>query len=109
MTACPMGRGRAVHGRRLDPAKGVIVPTGPGIPFPGSRVFRSPPGRVQANVRRCRGRPRQPQKPYAGRVVALAPARRRILSWIGPARQADTYPLRRRLFLEHRCRRARTV
>jgi hypothetical protein len=39
--------------------------------------------------------------------ISLDDARRRIVSWIGHARQADTYRLRQRLFLEHPFRRSR--
>jgi hypothetical protein len=49
------------------------------------------------------------QGQYSRREMALAEARRRIVSWSGHARQADSYRLRRRLFAEHPFRRAAAV
>jgi hypothetical protein len=52
---------------------------------------------------------REAQRQYARRQISLDDARRRIVSWIGHARQADTWRLRKRLFAEHPFRRAATV
>jgi hypothetical protein len=64
---------------------------------------------VKDSVFRFRRRLRNLQRRYARREIALGYARQRIVSWIGHARHADTYRLRRRLFAEHPFRRAKTV
>ncbi len=94
---------------RLHPDKTVIFPTSQAIPFLGYRVSRGHLGLVPANVYRFRRRLRRLQRHYARYQISLADARSRIVSWIGHARQADTYRLRERLFREHPFRRARTV
>jgi retron-type reverse transcriptase len=91
---------------RLHPRKNVIFPVRLGIALLGYRVFRRHRGLDPENVRRFRRRLRRLQRQYAQRQITLAEARRRIVSWIGHARQADTYRLRRRLFTEHPFRRA---
>ncbi len=94
---------------RLHPHKSVIFPTRQGIRFLGYRVYRSHLGLVPDNVWRFRRRLRYLQRQYARSRISLADARRQIVSWIGHARQADTYGLRRRLFAEHPFRRAKAV
>jgi retron-type reverse transcriptase len=91
---------------RLHPAKTVISPTRQGIRFLGYRVWGSHLGLVKENVWRFRRRLRRLQRLYAQRQIGLDEARRRIVSWIGHARQADTWRLRSRLFAEHPFRRA---
>ena len=91
---------------RLHPTKNVVFPTRAGLPFLGYRVWRTHLGLARANVFRFRRRLRLLQKQYAHNRVTLDHARRRILSWIGHARQADTHRLRERLLDEHPFRRA---
>jgi retron-type reverse transcriptase len=91
---------------RLHPTKNVLFPTRQGLPFLGYRVWPTHLGLVQANVFRFRRRLRLLQRQYARHQIALDHARCRILSWIGHARQADTYRLRERLLAEHPFRRA---
>lgn len=80
-----------------------------GIRFVGYRVFATHRLLVRENVWRFRRRLRKMQEQYARYEISLDEARRRIMSWIGHARQADSYRLRRRLFREHPFRRARAV
>jgi retron-type reverse transcriptase len=94
---------------RLHPDKSVVFPVRQGIRFLGYRVFPSHRLLVPENVRRFRRRLRDLQGQYARYEITLAAARTRILSWIGHARQAGTYCLRRRLFAEHPFRRAAAV
>jgi retron-type reverse transcriptase len=94
---------------RLHPTKNVVFPVSQGIQFLGYRVFATHRLLVQANVWRFRRRLRKMQRQYAGYEISLDQARQRVMSWIGHARQADTWKLRRRLFGEHPFRRAATV
>jgi retron-type reverse transcriptase len=94
---------------RLHPAKSVIFPVGQGIRFLGYRVFPTHRLLAKENVRRFRRRLRKMQGQYARHEISLAHARQRVMSWIGHARQADTFRLRRRLFQEHPFRRATAV
>jgi retron-type reverse transcriptase len=94
---------------RLHPTKNAIFPTSQGIAFLGYRVFRSHRELAKDNVWRFRRRLRAMQKQYAHGQLSRADACCRIMSWIGHARQADTYRLRERLFAEHPFRRAKAV
>lgn len=94
---------------RLHATKNGIFPTRQGIRFLGYRVYRTHRELVNDKVWRFRRRLRRLQKQYALRQISLAEARLRIVGWIGHARQADTYRLRRRLFREHPFRRAAAV
>jgi retron-type reverse transcriptase len=94
---------------RLHPAKSVVFPVSQGIRFLGYRVFPTHRLLAKENVWRFRRRLRRLQSQYARHEISLAHARQRVMSWIGHARQADTYRLRRRLFREHPFRRATTV
>jgi retron-type reverse transcriptase len=91
---------------RLHPHKNVIFPVRQGIAFLGYRVFATHRLLAKANVWRFRRRLRRMQKQYARHGISREQACQRILSWIGHARQADTYRLRERLFREHRFRRS---
>jgi retron-type reverse transcriptase len=79
---------------RLHPTKNVIFPVNQGIRFLGYRVFPTHRLLVQENIRRFRRRLRQMQRDYAGWRLSFAEIHRRIVSWIGHARQANTYRLR---------------
>ena len=78
---------------RLHPTKNVIFPTSQGIPFLGYRVFPTHRLLGKNNVRRFRRRARKMQREYAERRMSLPEIRQRLVSWLGHARQADTYRL----------------
>jgi retron-type reverse transcriptase len=94
---------------RLHPSKQAVFPVRFGIRFLGFRVFRRHRLLVPENVWRFRRRLRRLQKQYARGKIRLADVRRRTISWVGHARQADTFRLRKRLFAEHPFRRAAPV
>jgi RNA-directed DNA polymerase len=83
---------------RLHPAKSVIFPVRCGIRFLGYRVFPTHRLLPKDNVRRFRRRVRAMQEQYAAGKMSFAEVYQRLMSWIGHAKQADTYRLRERLF-----------
>jgi retron-type reverse transcriptase len=94
---------------RLHATKNVIFPVRNGIRFLGYRVFPTHRLLVKENVRRFRRRLKHMQRGYAIDNLSfnddIYP---RIISWIGHARQADTYHLRERLFDQYTFERATT-
>jgi retron-type reverse transcriptase len=90
----------------LHPNKSVIAPTAHGINFLGYRVFPTHRLLSKRNVHRFRRRLRRMQVEFADGSIAPDRLRTRIMSWIGHARQADTYRLRATLFQGHPFRRA---
>jgi retron-type reverse transcriptase len=94
---------------RLHPDKSVVFPVTQGIRFLGYRVFPTHRLLAKENVRRFRRRLRRLQEEYARYAIDADVVRRRVMSWVGHARQADSYQLRQRLFREHRFRRAAAV
>ncbi len=86
---------------RLHPAKSVVFPVSAGIRFLGYRVFRTHRLLVKENVWRFRRRLRKLQERCARAEISWDELRQRVMSWIGHARQADTWRLRERLFSEH--------
>jgi len=58
------------------------------------------------NVRRFRRRVRQMQQEYATGRATFADIYQRLMSWVGHAKQADTFRLRERLFDTIRFQRA---
>jgi len=91
---------------RLHPTKNTMFPVSEGIRFLGYRVFATHRLLVKDNVRRLRRRVRSMQQRYAEGEIGPDEIRRRLMSWSGHARQADTYLLRERLFRDFRfCRR----
>ncbi len=86
---------------RLHPDKSVVFPVTQGIPFLGYRVFPTHRLLARANVHRFRRRLRRMQADAAEGHVGPEQVRARVMSWIGHARQADTYRLRGRLFEAH--------
>jgi hypothetical protein len=64
----------------------------------GYRVFPTHRLLVKDNVRRFRRRVRQVQRQYAAREISPDDVRRRLMSWSGHAKQANTYRLRCKLF-----------
>jgi retron-type reverse transcriptase len=83
---------------RLHPTKNVIFPVKEGIRFLGYRVFGTHRLLPKENVRRFRRRLLGMQKDYAAGQVSFAKIHQRLMSWVGHARQANTYRLRCRLF-----------
>jgi retron-type reverse transcriptase len=94
---------------RLHPAKSVVFPVAQGIRFLGYRVFATHRLLTKENVRRFRRRVRRMQRAYATGKQSLAEIWPRLMSWIGHARQANTYHLRCRLFDTIVFQRATTV
>jgi hypothetical protein len=72
---------------RLHPKKNVISPVKDGIRFLGYRVFPTHRLLPKENVRRVR----QMQREYATGLATIADISQRLVSWIGHARQADTF------------------
>ncbi len=83
---------------RLHPKKSVVFPVKDGIRFLGYRVFPTHRLLPKENVRRFRRRVRGMQEEYAAGRASFAEIYQRLMSWIGHARQANTYRLRCRLF-----------
>jgi retron-type reverse transcriptase len=83
---------------RLHPRKNTVFPVAEGIRFLGYRVFPTHRLVVKDNGRRFRRRVRKMQDQYAKRQIGPQDVRQRLMSWSGHAGQADTYPLRERLF-----------
>ncbi len=93
---------------RLHSRKNVVFPVKEGIRFLGYRVFPTHRLLVKENVRRFLRRVRQMQQDYARWRVSFATIYQRLMSWIGHARQANTYRLRSQLFDTSRFQRATT-
>jgi retron-type reverse transcriptase len=85
---------------RLHPDKSVISRVADGTRFLGFRVFPDHRRLPLANVVRMRRRLRRLAAGYAAGELAWPDVSRRILSWMGHARHADTYRLCERLFAE---------
>jgi retron-type reverse transcriptase len=90
---------------RLHATKNVIFPVRDGIAFLGYRVFPTHRLLAKSNVWAFRRGLRAMQKQYARQEISDQQVQRRVMSWTGHARQADTFTLRERLFLEHPFRR----
>lgn len=93
----------------LHPDKSVIFPVTEGIRFLGYRVFPTHRLVVKENVRRFRRRVRKMQQHYADGKLDLTDIRRRIASWLGHARQADSHLLCRRLLAKISFQRVKVV
>lgn len=83
---------------RLHSTKCVVFPVRAGIRFLGYRVFPTHRLLVKENVRRFRRRLRRMQRDYADRLISFQKIHQRLMSWIGHARQANTYRLRSEIF-----------
>jgi hypothetical protein len=81
----------------LHPRKSVISRVDDGVRFLGYRVFPDHRRLASENVIRMKRRLRWLQRGFAHGEVSAAGVRHRVTSWIGHARHADTYRLRRRL------------
>ncbi|MSR59511.1 MAG: RNA-dependent DNA polymerase [Planctomycetaceae bacterium] len=93
---------------RLHPKKNVIFPVSEGIRFLGYRVYPTHRLLAKENVWRFLRRVRQMQADYHERRTTLPEIRKRLMSWSGHARQADTHRLRACLFDMIRFQRAAT-
>lgn len=93
----------------LHPGKSVMFPVTEGIRFLGYRVFPTHRLVVKENVRRFRRRVRKMQQHYAAGKINLTDIHRRIMSWLGHARQADSHLLCRRLLAKIVLQRAKVV
>ena len=76
----------------------MVFPCDQGIRFLGYRVFPAHRRLVPENVRRFRRRMRGMQQAFAAGRIGFETIRPRVMSWIGHARQANTYRLRCALF-----------
>jgi retron-type reverse transcriptase len=85
---------------QLHPHKSVISRVSDGTRFLGLKVFPNHRRLPWANVVRMKRRLRRMQAGYAAGELSWADIQRRLMSWIGHARHADTYRLRERLFGE---------
>ncbi len=83
---------------RLHRRKSVISRVGDGTRFLGYRVFPDHRLLVRENVTRFRRRMRRLQKSFARGETRAEAIGRRVASWIGHAKHADTFHLRERLF-----------
>ncbi|MFA4889763.1 MAG: reverse transcriptase domain-containing protein [Candidatus Omnitrophota bacterium] len=83
----------------LHPKKQIIFPARLGIDFLGYRVWRTHRMLRKDSVRRMRRKLRKFARLYSAGVINLSKIRQSLVSWLGHARHADTYNLRRRLFL----------
>lgn len=92
---------------RLHADKSVIFPVASGIRFLGYRVFPTHRIVVKENVRRFRRRVRLMQKRYAAGDLSMMDVRRRLMSWLGHAKNADCHRLCRRMLAKMSFVRAR--
>lgn len=93
-----IGRFLASLRLRLHPAKSVVFPVTDGIRFLGYRVFATHRLLPKENVRRLRRRVKGMQRAYTTGHASWGEIYQRLMSWVGHARQANTYRLRCRLF-----------
>jgi len=83
---------------KLHPTKRVISPVKNGIRFLGYRVFPTHRLLPKENVRRFRRRVRGMQADYAAGRLEWPTIVQRLMSWVGHAKQANTYRLLDGLF-----------
>jgi retron-type reverse transcriptase len=83
---------------RLHPTKQVISPVKNGIRFLGYRVFPTHRLLPKENVHRFRRRVRAMQADYAAGMLEWPTIAQRLMSWVGHARQANSYRLLEGLF-----------
>lgn len=82
---------------KLHVAKCQIRPVGRGQRFLGQIVYPTHRRLPPENVRRFAQRLRRLQNQYAHQQLTLSEIRQALMSWLGHARQADTWALRRSL------------
>jgi retron-type reverse transcriptase len=87
---------------RLHPKKNTIFPVGEGIRFLGYRIFPTHVLLAKENVWRLLRRIRRMGAEFRCGKTTVAKIEQRLKSWIGHARQANTYRLRRGLFARMR-------
>ncbi|MSU79113.1 MAG: RNA-dependent DNA polymerase [Gemmataceae bacterium] len=93
---------------RLHSGKSVVSRVKDGIRFLGYRIFPTHRLLPKKNVNQFRRRVREMQEEYAAGRLLFREIHGRIMSWLGHARQANTYRLRCRLFDTIRFQRAAT-
>ena len=84
----------------LHPKKQVIFPAHIGTDFLGYRVWKTHTLLRKTSVKRMRRRLKKFQRLYQEGAVDLENIRQSVASWLGHARHANTYNLRRKLFNE---------
>ena len=82
----------------LHPKKQVIFPAHLGIDFLGYRVWRTHRLLRKTSVKRMRRKLKKFQRLYREGTISLEKIIQSIASWLGHAKHADTYNLRRKLF-----------
>jgi len=85
---------------RLHPRKTHISPCEKGITFLGQRVFRTHQKLKNENVRRFRKRLRIRLKAFRAGLLTPEKLELQLNAWLGHAKQADTYRLRKKILLE---------
>lgn len=90
----------------LHPTKNVIFPVACGIRFLGYRVFPSHILLPKENVRRFKRRVQSMQHDYAAYRIDFNHVRQQLMSWMGHARQANTFRLVERILDSYKFCRA---
>lgn len=83
---------------RLHPKKTHIFPTSAGITFLGQRIFTTHRRLARINVQRFRKRLRLRLRAYRRGKITPDKFELQLNSWLGHAKQADTFRLRKRIF-----------
>jgi len=82
---------------RLHPKKSIVFPVSVGTDFLGYRIYPTHTRIRRANVKRFIARTKRLQSDYACGNITLKKVRASIHSWLGHAKHADSYRLRRQL------------
>ncbi len=90
---------------KMHPHKRHIRPTSCGLKFLGQVIYPDRRLLPKSNVRRFVRRMKKFQQQYAGHEISLAEINQSLQSWLGHAKQANTYALRRELMRKIRFRR----
>jgi retron-type reverse transcriptase len=83
---------------KLHPLKTAVFPTKDGITFLGQRVFTTHRRLKRENVQRFKKRLNERLGNYLKGEIAPETFETQLNSWLGHARQADTWQLRRKMF-----------
>jgi hypothetical protein len=82
----------------LHPVKTIVVPVTEGADYLGYHVFPNLRRLRKDNIVRFQRRMRKMQENYATGVITLRDVNASVQSWLGHAKHADTYELRRKIF-----------
>lgn len=82
----------------LHPHKSHVFPTRTGVPFLGQYIFKTHRRLKRQNVQRFRKRLVRRMDAYHARKISPDLMECQLNSWLGHARQADTFRLRKRIF-----------